>query len=234
MPTLSLVSDSIGQLYRVPAQDWAQVKSRVHFVVQVPQGTWIAGLVTRLLPGFPALLASCTTWQQHTLPALHTQAQAVADYAATAIGNFTTLNEAVKASGGGSGPVPDALRQQTLTLLQKLASDTVLMNGSFGEVSGQLLTFWNDNITVDAQIAAHQEQLGQLWPSIAASLAALEQASGRVTGEWQALANDLTFTLASPIDVTMPFLESLNLDAALVSWRNVQAEATAFPAIATN
>jgi hypothetical protein len=230
MQTLSLVSDSIGQLYCVPAHDWTQVQERVDLVVQV-QNSPLADLVRRLLPGFPALLSSCTNWKQSTLPALRTQAQAVADYAATAISNFTALNQAVKTISDETGSVPDALKQQTLTLLQQLASDTVQLNSNFGAVSSQLLTFWSDNVAVDAQIAAYQEQLGQLWPPIQASLAALEQATGLVTGEWQALANDLTTTLASPIDVTMPFLEGLNLDAALMSWRNVQMEANAFPTV---
>jgi hypothetical protein len=224
MPTLNLASSSLGQLYSLPANDWHLINQRADIVVYAgPQAADIAPE----LPAFPALLESSTRWKQSTFGALTAQAQALAGYAATAIQNFSSLDTEVKAASS-TGIVPDSLKQLTLSCLQKLAADTAPLASASSTLSAEVLRFLNDNIAVDAQIAAQKSSFGIFWPSVQATITALEDAAGLMVGEWRAITDDLTATLASPIDVTMPFLESLNIEGALVSWQNVQAEAGAF------
>ncbi|MBD2752515.1 hypothetical protein [Spirosoma validum] len=226
MPTLA--SSSVSQLYTIPASDWTLINKRVGVILEAQPAQ---AFITQYLNAYPALLRSSLLWQQTTFNSLVDLSHQLANYADKAIVNFCSLNEQVKAVSKGDGVVTDELKQLTKSLLQQLAADTTPMASSYKLVSTQVLNFLNDNVAVDSQIAAHKDQLGNLWAPIGEQITLLENAAGLVVGEWQAITADLTNTLASPIDVTMAFLASLNIEAALVCWRSIQAEASAFPSM---
>ena len=227
----NLASNSLGQIFTIPASDWTVINRRVGVVLSETQ---IQTYLQQYLGGYAALLASCRLWTTNTFPGLISQSQALVGYATTAIANFSGLNTAVEGISQKEGGVPEDVQQQTTALLQKLASDTAPLAAAFAALSKEMLAFLGDMQVVDEQVAAHKDQLGTFWTPVGAYITSLENAAGLVTGEWQAITDDLNNTLASPIDVTMPFLESLNIDAAIVSWQNAQAEAAAFPAMAAN
>jgi|GEM_PF-3076380 len=222
----NLASSSVSQICTIPTSDWTMINKRVGVVLAAAQ---IQSSIVAYLPSYPTLLTSCTLWQQSTFTGLITQSQALVLYATTAINNFTTLNQAVKGIDGQGGVVPDNIKQQTLSLLQKLASDTTSLAAAFDNLSKQVISFLNNNLAVDAQVEKYKDILGSFWAPVGAYITSLEQAAGLVTGEWTAITNDLQNILSTQIDVTMPFLESLNLEAAIVQWKNVQSEAAAFP-----
>jgi hypothetical protein len=222
-----LADNSTGNVYAIPAADWTAINKRVGSVaVLIP----IMGeaAVTSMLSHFPALVNSCSVWKQTTFHGLIYQSQALYTYTGKAITNFGKLNTTVKEVMQGASTVPDSLKQMTTAALQQLATDTAPLATAFNSLSAQMITFLSDNEVVDGEAAKYKDTLGNFWAPLGDSIKALEDAAGLVTGNWRAINDDLNNVLASPIDVTMPFIESLNIDAALVSWQSVQAEAGVF------
>jgi hypothetical protein len=227
---LNLANNATGNVYAIPLADWTAINIRVGTVLALTQLLG-EGAVTSMLPHYPALLGSSQVWQQTTFVGLITQSQALNSYAAKAITNFGTLNTTVKEVMQHTSTVPDSLKQMTTDALHQLAKDTTPLAAAFNGLFTQMLTFLTNNQVVDVEAAKYKDQLGNFWAPVGDSIKALEDAAGLVTGNWKAITDDLNNVLASPIDVTMPFIESLNIDAALVSWQSVQAEAGAFAGI---
>jgi len=226
-----LANSNVVSIFTIPATDWTVINKRVGLVLEIAP---IKQTIISYIPSYPALLQSSTIWKQTTFAALITQSAQLAGYAATAITNFSSLNDAVKKITDPAGKVPAAIQQQTAALLQRLSADTAPLVTAFNTLSGQVLQFLNDNEVVDGQIAAHKNQLGVFWAPVGAVATALENAASLVTGTWNAIRDDLSNTAVLPVAVTMPFIESLNLDAAIVCWKSIQAAATAFAATVAN
>lgn len=226
---INLANSSSGQLFTVPADDWTAINTRVGVVMAVSQ---IQIDVSQYLPGYPSLLASSQLWKSNTFNGLIGYSKSLADYASIAIADFSSLDQSVKSIAAQGVSMPDDVKRQTTALLQKLAGDTAAMGTISNTLSGQILQFLNDNRIVDAQIAEHKDALNFLWPSIEAAIALIENSAGLVAGEWKAISDDLSDVLSSDIDITIPFVESLNIDAAVISWQSLQTEASAFPSMA--
>jgi hypothetical protein len=224
MPELS--NSNVVSIFTIPASDWTVINKRVGLVLEIAP---IQQTIITYIPSYPVLLQSSTLWEQITFTALITQSGLLAAYAATAITNFSSLNDAVKKISDPAAKVPADVQQQTATLLRQLSADTAPLVSAFNTISGQVLQFLNNNEVVDGQIAAHKGQLGTFWAPVGDVINALENAAGLVTGTWSAIRDDLANAIVLPVDVTMPFIESLNLDAAIKSWQTIQAEAIAFP-----
>jgi hypothetical protein len=56
----------------------------------------------------------------------------------------------------------------------------------------------------------------------------VDEATGTVTGAWQAIADDLGRVASGRIAVTTPFLLGLDIASALRAWNNIKSEADAF------
>lgn len=222
----NLASRSVGNIFTIPAGDWTIINKRVGEVLAAQK---IQNVIAEYLPGYPALLTSSKLWQQSTFNGLIAESGDLANYAGTAITNFTSLNAKVKQVVGNT--VPDSLKDETMTLLKNLASDTTPLATASNTLSDRVLTFLNDNKAVDAQIAVNKDKLGGFWAPLGDIINSLEDAAGLVTGSWRAITDDLNNTLASPVTVTMPFIESLNIDAALVNWKSLQSDALAFSSL---
>lgn len=226
---LNLANHSTAQLFSIPAEDWTAINQRVGEVLYVKN---IQAYITQYLPGYAALLNSSQVWKDNTFNGLVSEATNIANYAATAITNFNRLNEQVKQINGNT--VPDDLKNETIRLLNDLASSTTPIAAASTNLSNQVHTFLTDNQVIDGQMAKNKDRLGIFWEPLGAIINALEDAAGQVTGTWQAIATDLNNAITSPIEVTMPFIQSLSINAALVSWQKLQEEASAFPSMAQN
>ena len=228
----NLASNSVVNIFTIPASSWTVINQRVGVVLNAaPYQTYF----NQLVPSYPSLLTSSQLWQSSTFNSLISQSQALATYAATAISNFSHLNADVKAAiQSGSGTISELLKQETVATLQKLSSDTTALAASTNLLTQQVLAFLNDNKVVDNEVEQHKDifdELGINWNTVTDYLITLENDVALVTGEWSAISDDLKNTLSNSVDLSIPFLESLNIDAAIVTWQNVQNEASAFTAL---
>ena len=221
-----LANSSAESIFVIPEKEWTAINMRVGEVLTVQK---IQSTVASFLPGYPSLLSSSQLWQHSTFNSLISESGDVAKYIDKSISNFTNLK--IKVDNVKNDDVPKYLQVETLSLLQILADDTNALATASKNLSSTMIAFLNDNKVVDAQIAKSKNALGIFWNGIGDIINTLENAAGHVTGSWQAIADDLNVTLASPISVTMPFIESLNIEAALVQWQSLKSEATAFPSM---
>ena len=226
---ITLASGSVGELFTIPVSEWTQINKRVGQVLATAP---IKDYMATVLSGYPALLESCIRWQNSTFSGLISNSQILCNYCAVAISDFSGLNAQVKeVVQSGSQNLPDSLKQETIILLQKLNKDTSPVAAQSNLLSAEVLAFLNCNVTVDAQMALFKDSLGTFWNPLGDTIKNLEAAAGHVTGVWSAITDDLNYTLGLAITVTIPFIESLNIDVAIASWQNVQAEAVGFPAM---
>ena len=225
----NLASNSVVNIFTIPASSWTVINQRVGVVLQAaPYQTFF----NQLVPSYPNLLTSSQLWQSFTFNSLISQSQGLVTYAATAISNFSQLNIDVKAAiQSGSGTISELLKKETVDTLQKLSGDTTTLAASTNLVTQQVLAFLNNNKVVDNEVEQHKDifdEFGINWNTVTSYLITLENDTALVTGEWSAITDDLKNTLSDSVDLTIPFLESLNIDAAIVTWQNVQNEASAF------
>jgi hypothetical protein len=226
---INLASSSVSDLFTIPAAEWTVINKRVG---QVLATTNIKDYISSLLAGYPNLLSSCEQWQSSTFSGLILHSKVLSDYAAQSISNFNGLNEQVKqVIDSGSQNLPDSLKQEIIHLLQKLSADTAPIAAQSNELSTSVLNFLNFNVTVDAQMASYKGSLDTFWEPLGDNINQLETAAGHVTGTWSAITDDLNFALTQPIIVTIPFLQSLNIDGAILNWQNIQKESIGFPAL---
>lgn len=228
----NLASNSVVNIFMIPASSWTVINQRVGIVLKAsPYQVFF----NQLVPSYPNLLTSSQLWQSSTFNSLISQSQALATYAATAISSFSHLNVDVKAAiQSGSGTVSDSLKQETIAILQKLSSDTTALAASTDLITQQVLTFLNNNKVVDNEVEQHKDifdEFGINWNTVTDYLITLENDIGLVTGGWSAISDDLKNTLSNSVDLSIPFIESLNIDAAIVTWQNIQNEASAFTAL---
>lgn len=227
---VSLASSSVSEIFTIPVNEWTAINKRVGEVLATVN---LRDYITSVLAGYPNLMSSCQQWQSNTFTGLIAHSQVLSNYSGQAIKDFGSLNAQVKqVIQSGSQNLPDNLKQQTIDLLKKLSNDTTPIAVQSNLLSTEVLTFLNSNITVDAQMAKFKDSLGSFWEPLGANINTLETASGHVTGVWSAITDDLSNTLDLPIIVTIPFIQSLNIDAAIVSWQNIQQEALGFPTMA--
>ncbi|MFC4817485.1 MULTISPECIES: hypothetical protein [unclassified Flavobacterium] len=224
---LNLASTAVSELFTIPVNDWTAINKRVG---EIKASANIKDYISSILAGYPDLLTSCLQWEKSTFIGLINQSNELAKYADEAISNFTLLNNNVKASlNAGNTKVPNDLQQQTIATLEKLRNDTIPLENTSNSLSSEVLTFLNNNIIVDTQMLKYKDTLGTFWAPIGDNINTLEGAASNVTSVWSAITDDLNNTLNAPITVDFAFITSLNIDAAIIDWQNIKAEATAFP-----
>ena len=225
---LSLASSSVSRLFTIPAIDWTVINKRVGLVIDTSR---IGSTIAAVLPAYPALLADSLLWKSETFQGLINKSELLCSYSAGAITSFSNLNNKVKQVIDTGADLNEELKSETAAVLQQLSTDTAPLAAAFQTLSGEVLAFLDNNKAIDAQIASNKSKLGSFWQPVGEVITNLEQAAGLVTGEWQAILDDLVNARVSPVDITLPYIESLNIDAAIVCWTNVQSEAAAFPQI---
>jgi hypothetical protein len=219
-----LANNDVAGLFTISVEDWKAVSKRVGAVMAV---ALIQDDVTRYLPGYSDLRQHSILWQNNIFPGLITQSKTLASYAAKAISDFSALNKAAKQLDN-SRDVPPTLQMLIVFNLKQLKDDTLELINSFGVLSVLLMMFLNDNKQVDMQMEKSKDELGIFWKPLGQIITSLEEEIGRVTGIWNAIADDLQYAITTPVNVTKAYIESLNLEAAINIWEKVQAEAGAF------
>lgn len=226
---VSLASGSVSEIFAIPVSEWTAINKRVGEVLATQN---VKDYIPSVLSGYPDLLNSCLQWQSYTFSGLITNSQKIAAYSTQAIIDFGNLNEKVKeVIRSGSQTLPDSIKQETIDLLQKLSTNTTPIAAESNLLSSDVINFLKCNSIVDIQMAKFKGSLGVFWEPLGNNIKALEDAAGHVTGVWNAITNDLEHLLSLPVMVTIPFIESLNLDVAIASWQDIQTEALAFPAM---
>ncbi|MGI8666828.1 MAG: hypothetical protein ACR2N4_12470 [Jatrophihabitans sp.] len=227
MSNIVLASDAVGTLFTVPESDWTAIDQRVGYAIKLAN---IADQVTQYLPGFSALVAACRTWRDGTFPGIGSAATNLRGYSRQAVAEFAEL----RAKLGPGNDLSPQVQQLVIDTLRELAEQTVPLNNQFHSLAGEIADFTDLNRAVDAQVDAFVNKLGPQWHSILPSTRKVEDATGLVRGTWEALSADLNALVSEPIEVTEPFVLSLQIDVALLAWTNLQAEADAFGQLAAN
>jgi hypothetical protein len=214
-----LVDSAGGDLFKISESDWAAIAQRVQAAIKLSA---IADEVTQYLPEFKALLSACVQWRDRTHPELLWSAHTLDEYCGQALDVFGSLQDQL------SGPLTSWLQLQVVIALKKLGAQTVALNEQFHRVSGEVADFAEINRAVDAKVDKFVDKLGGNWKSILPTTNRVDNAAGRVRGVWQALSADLNGLVSEDIDVTDTFIASLQIQAALAGWTDLQSEARAF------
>jgi hypothetical protein len=213
-----------GDLFSIAESDWTVINKRVG---QASLLSLIAGSVSQTLPGFGALAAACTTWRSRTFPDIDRTARATADGCDQAIREFSAVNQGLEALPDDAA-LPSDLAGRAREAIDHWAATASGLSGRFATLTPEVRDFHTANFTVDAQISVYQNRLGPLWKPVAAQTLAVNNATGQILGIWQAITDDLRQITARPVTITTPFLTSLQIGAALNSWRNLRGKALAF------
>ncbi len=221
---LQLANDSVASIFTISTDNWTAINKRVGSVLGVEK---IASVVNSDLPGYSKLLISSKLWKASTFNELITESNTVAKYAQNAIANFGDINQKVKKVSNQQ--IPENLQKQVIDALRDLQSDTLPIVNQSNKLSGEIHEFMLNNQTVDAEMEQNKEKLGSFWAPLGNIIHSVETATGKVNGAWKAILDDLNSTLGADIQVTMPFIASLELDAAIISWQSILSESSAFP-----
>lgn len=226
-----LTNNDLGQLYSIPEEDWTAINKRVGATAAA---SGIANYIENYIPEFPNLIHVCELWKTQTFNGLINQSAAISQYTGTAVNRFQTLLNVISTISPSETQVPEAVKEQTRQALIELSSTTTDLCKVNSEVNIQISNFLAINVKVDAQMLRFREKLGIFWEPLGQTITRVENATGLVTGSWLAIATDLeNYAKLSP-SVTMPFILQLDIEAAIVSWKSLQAEANAFMQISKN
>lgn len=221
---MNLKSDALGALVHVKAADWTAISRRVGTVVLAEDAV---DYIVRYLHQFPKLVAVCKEWRARTFPGLVDYAKHLERYADQAIDGFNLLSDAV-AGMDPQAPMPKSVATQATKSLQDLARSTVTLSQEFLRLEVDVQNFYTENNLADHEIDAYSALLGPSWKSIAEPTSAVQNATGLVMGAWQGLCDDLGHLATETITITTPYLLSLDIEGALVSWAALSDEAVAF------
>lgn len=217
-----------GSLFTVPESDWTALSKRVGLTRLASS---IAPVIEKYIPDFPQLVTVCENWANTTFPGLVDVSGRINTFSQECVQRFGAVQQAI-AGLGQNDPIPPA----TVTLIQNsfasLAVDAGPLNSTVVDLSGQVKAFVDRNDIIDAEIANYAKELGPNWQAIGAATAPVQQAAGLVEGAWGAIATDFTAIATQKFEITMPFLLSLDVQSAVLSWTNVGKEAAAFQPMA--
>ncbi|MCC6369396.1 MAG: hypothetical protein IT236_00180 [Bacteroidia bacterium] len=197
----------------------------------VQGGVVIAHTNWYIVPGIPNLWSSCDEWMSHTFTSLiilNNQIQMYASTASNSFGNILTMINA------GGGTVSAELQSATTTAITNLAQSTQSFVSNATNIFNSLQTF----LTANQNFAGFLNNNGTLLNIIAlpqlqsSAFQTFITATEQVLGAWSALESELNAAISAPITVTLPFLESLNLQVAINDWNAVSAASQNFMAFA--
>ncbi len=220
-----LTNQNLGQLFRIPEEDWAAINQRVG---NTASAAGIANYIKNYIPEFPNLIVVCNLWKDQTFNGLIQQSAAINRYTVLAVNRFQNLLNVITSLPPSQDQVPESIQNQTkLTLLElgKWTGDICKQNEV---VNRQIRDFLAINTKVDAEMLRFKEKLGIFWDPLGQTITRLDNATGLVTGSWLAISADLgNYASASP-DINMSFLLQLDIEVAIVNWKSLQAESEAF------
>ena len=146
--------------------------------------------------------------------------------------SYQQLNDEISKLGGDAQSLPESLKALAVITIKSLHQATQSIAGSFNTLSGEVDQFKTANTNVDNEIKTYQDRLGPFWQSISQSMLAVENATGKVKGEWQSISDDLGNVVSGQIEITLPFLMGLEIQEAIKTWTMIQTETAAFAPVA--
>ncbi len=222
-----LINENGADLFRVPVATWSSIISRIR---EVFTGTVFTKLLSEIIPVYPELLAACHLFKETTFPGLIQEAVKLSAYAREAIADFSTLNAKVQSISGTK--VPMDIQNQTIELLRALQERTSPLAISFSTLETQLNDFLSLNVQYGQEVhALVQRDNLPILSDIEQEIRTVQNALFRISGTWMSLSDDLENVLSTPIELTMPFMEALNIDAAIIEWKSIQEETAAFSSV---
>jgi hypothetical protein len=221
---MPLASASLADLFTVPASDWAAIQRRVSVVLLA---TTVVADIQQALPHFPDLLVACQAWQATTLPAIREQSQQLHAYAADAQRQFGPLADAIDALDPNA-PLPPAVRAQAETALAALQQATTRISASFNALREPISNFHLVNGQVDTELLRYQDLVAFFGDAITQATRTLDNATGRVQGDWNAISDDLRPLTSDQVDLTLAILASLGLRQDLAIWASIEQQTSEF------
>ena len=218
MPRIRLADPRVGSLYAIPASAWYAIYKRVELVLFAAPA---ASTIAQSIPPFPALVTSCGQWKNATFPSIKSQSRELARYASSAITDFTSLKNEIAAH------TPNVLADAR-TAITRLSASTRDQQTAFAAITANVVDFVNRNGDVDAIIGRNVERMGPEWSALNAESATLSSAAGAVRGGWGAIDDDLRAAANEQFHYSMEFLLELDIDSALLAWRNIEERSAAF------
>lgn len=228
---MNLSNTSVSELFTIPNSDWTAVNKRVGVVLVAKK---IASEISTMFIDYPALLTQCETWQLTTFNGLIAESQALAKYANTAITTFSALNSKIKPLIKNGAPVTEVIQVEIKTALQQLNASTKIIVTQFTTLNKTLSAFLTANEVVDKEWETIKNNYGNFWTSIETEILSFENSTQHLLSVWSAIKDDLNSATNPDIIVDIPFIESLNIDAAIVKWQTIYNEANAFPTAVSN
>lgn len=228
MATVQLANPSVGALFAVPESNWTAISKRVGITILASA---IAPIIGRTLNEFPKLETACQLWQATTFPGLTSLSASIGSFATTAANALTALQAPIS-SLSPNDPVPATTAELVKTTLGNLANGMAPLNTQCNQLDTQVQGFANENQIVDAQVEAYIKYLGPNWQSLAGYIPPVESAVGLVQGTWQAIASDFNAVAGGSISITTALLLSLDLQSAILAWKNLGPQASAFASLA--
>jgi hypothetical protein len=225
MQSIKLADPSVNSIFTIPASAWAAIANRVSLVQKAAPA---ASIIQQFIPPFPALVTGCQQWVSSTFPGIIVMSRQLASYAATAIDEFSELQESIDALGNGGGAGEAAVLAQARTAIAGLSTATSTLQTAFVPVTAGVIAFAQQNAAVDAVVARNIQRLGTDWTALTNESAALQQAAGAVRGGWSAIGDDLQSVAGRQFNFTIPFILSLDIGSALLAWTNIEERASAF------
>jgi hypothetical protein len=226
--SIELTSPDLGSLFTIPEADWTAVSKRVGLTRLTED---IADRIAKSLPDFPSLVQVCKIWRETTFPGLIQQSHDVNAYAVQSIASFTALQQKI-AGLDPNKPLPPAVKAEAEKSIGTLSTSSATLSTTSASLQAQVANFSSVNHVVDAKITTYVAKLSPQWASIAAPIEAVDRATGRIRGAWQAINNDLQSVVSGKIPITTPFLIGLDIQVSINTWQILRSETAAFASLA--
>ena len=187
-----------------------------------------------LVPDVPNILPLTLLWQSTTFNSLINLSEQITTYAATSISAFQQLNNQISAIHGQQ--ITPALQLVTESVISNLNTRTQVLITEVNSCLSDLKNFLLANQAFDGFLTTNYPlfsvlNVAQFDPG---TLNTFEASVEKVIGTWNAISNDLQAAVGQPLNVTLPFLESLNINNAITDWMNIQSETQSFSSFAGN
>ena len=228
MPTIQLADPAAGALFTVPESNWTAISKRVGITVLASA---IAPIIGQTLLEFPKLETACQLWANSTFPDLVSLSGDIGRFAGMAAASLAALQEPISKLNPGDA-VPQSTADLVKSTLATLAQQTMPLNTQSNALVAQVQAFATENQIVDAQVQNYVKHLGPRWQSLTSDIPAVETAAGLVEGAWKAISNDFNAIVTNSIPITITLLLSLDLQSAVLAWKNLGPEAAAFAVMA--
>lgn len=183
--------------------------------------TWCIGTNT------PTVMTECVDWAAGDFHNLVRLANEVASYAHRAGSKCEELFFSINPRNSQMTP---GMRNMAGDMLQGLFENTMLINGDLQSVLTKMKGFLSSHERFNQFFITNSFLIPMInLPQIQLSaFNDFDSSIEAVLGAWNALSNDFSGMTSENINITLPFLMSLDLKSAMIAWGNIEKEASSF------